>query len=47
VVADPVALALLSPPLALSTKTEELFWPFNLIALQKLQVKPRAMRKHR
>jgi hypothetical protein len=33
------------PPLALSTKIEELFGPFNLIASQKFQVEPRAMRK--
>jgi hypothetical protein len=45
VVVDPVALALISPPLALSTKTEELFALFNLIASQKFQVKTRAMRK--
>jgi hypothetical protein len=45
VVADPVALALISPPLALSTKTEELFGPFNLIASQKARVKPKAMRE--
>jgi hypothetical protein len=36
VVADPVALALNSPPLAISTKTEELFGPFNPIASPKL-----------
>jgi hypothetical protein len=47
VVADPVALALIYPSLALSTKTEELFGPFNPIALQKSQVKPKAMTKHR
>jgi hypothetical protein len=42
---DPVALALISPPLALSTKTEELFGPLNSIASQKFQIRPRAMRK--
>jgi hypothetical protein len=45
VVANPVALALISPPLALSTKAEELFGLLNPIALQKSQVRPKAMRK--
>jgi hypothetical protein len=47
VVADPIALALISPPLALSTKTEELFGSFNPIASQKIQIRSKAMRKHK
>jgi hypothetical protein len=47
VAADPVALALISPPLALSTKTKELFGPFNPIASQKIQIGSKAMRKHK
>jgi hypothetical protein len=35
-VADPFALALISPPLALSTKTGKLLAPFNPIASQKM-----------
>jgi hypothetical protein len=35
--ADPFALALISPPLALSTKTGS-FWPFNLIASPKMSI---------
>jgi hypothetical protein len=45
VVADSVAFALISPPLALSTKTEELFGPLTPLPHLKFQVKPRAMRK--
>jgi hypothetical protein len=45
VVANPIALALISTPLALSTKTEKLFGLLNPIALQKSQVRPKAMRK--
>jgi hypothetical protein len=41
-------LALISPPLALSTKTEELLCPPNLIYRTKiLSKKLKAMRKHR
>jgi hypothetical protein len=47
VVVNSVALALISPPLALSTKTEELFGLFNPIVSQKLQIKPKATRKHK
>jgi hypothetical protein len=36
--ADPFALALISPPLALSTKTGS-FWPFNPIASPKMSIK--------
>jgi hypothetical protein len=38
VVADPIALALISPPLALRTKTEELFGLSNPIASPKLAI---------
>ena len=44
-VADLVALALISPPLALSTETEELV-AFNPIALPKLQVKTQGQREN-
>jgi hypothetical protein len=45
VAVDLVALALISPPLALSTKTENLV-AFNLIASQKIANKEqKAMRK--
>jgi hypothetical protein len=37
--ADPVALALISPPLALSSKTGELFGHFNSIASPKCQIR--------
>jgi hypothetical protein len=47
VVADLVALALISPPLALSTKREELFDPLTSSPHKKSRVKPKTMRKHR
>jgi hypothetical protein len=43
--ADPVALALISPPLALAPKREN-FWPFNPIASPKCQIRAERQREH-
>jgi hypothetical protein len=45
VVADPVALAIISPPLALSTIMEELFGPLTPLPHKKLQVRPKGNEK--
>jgi hypothetical protein len=46
VVADLVALALISSPLALSTKTEELFGLLTPLPYKNYNYKPRATREH-